>query len=191
MELRRYLGTATASGLPKHHWRLVASTPDQAEFVHGRLEGENGLRWLGLERVGGGWKVLGPFECFPSTLRDGNPATEWTLYPGAPAPDPSAESIVVGIHEQACTGGRNPISHLERPYVRYRKRTVLVMFWVEPLEGPHTCPGNPVGKFRLKLPGPLGNRRLLDGATYPPRRVEPGEDPYGYDLASRSAFLRQ
>lgn len=179
--LRRFLARSAATDIPKHHWRLVVKAGDRVEFVWGRLESEEGLLWLGFEKRGDGWGPEGPFQCVPSTFRSGNPATQWTLYPGLPAPDPFAESIVVAIHEQACTGGRDPIPHLERPYVHYGKKAILVTFWVERLEGPHTCPGNPVGRFLLKLPGPIGDRKLFDGETYPPRPVEPEEDPRNLD----------
>lgn len=175
--LRRFLARPAAAGIPKRHWRLAVKTGDRAEFVRGRLESENLLLWLGFAKRGDRWVSQGPLECVPSTFRKGNPAIQWTLHPDFPAPSPSDESIVVAIHEQACTGGRNPVRHLERPYVRYDKKAVLVIFWVERLEGAHTCPSNPIGQFRLQLPGPLGNRQLFDGETYPPRRVEFGEDP--------------
>lgn len=175
--LQGYLSTPAAAEVPKSGWRLFVQTNDRAEFLHGRLESEEGPLWLGFEKSGGPWQASGPYHCKPRTLRDGNRATEWTLYPDLPPPKPTDANVVVAIHEQACTGGRDPIHHLDGRHVRYGKRAVVVMLWLEPLEGPHTCPGNPVGRLTLDLPGPLGDRQLYDGATYPPRRVEYGEDP--------------
>lgn len=187
-ELRHFL--ASTDGVPKRGWRPLARTSERAEFVHGRLD--EGLLWLGLDLDSYRWIGGGPLECEPRSFRNGNPAQPWFFDLDAPAPDPSAESVTVAIHEQACTGGRNPITHLERPvYTRYGKRAIVVIFWTERLEGPHSCPGNPIGRLELKLPGPVGDRKLFDGSTYPPRRVKAGEDPrYPWTL-SRSAFLRQ
>lgn len=113
----------------------------------------------------------------PPTSHEGYRLIAWTLDPDEPTPEASSRSIVVAVHERACTGGRNPIPHLQRPEVRYLKRTVVITLWIDELEGPHTCPGNPIGHLRVKLPGPLGARQLYDGSSDPPRKVEPGEDP--------------
>jgi hypothetical protein len=108
---------------------------------------------------------------------DGFRPIQWILYPDEPLPDSASTKVVVAVHESSCTGGRDPIPHLQRPEVRYLKAAVVVTLWIEVLEGPHTCPGNPVGQLEVKLPGPLGNRQLYDGSTDPPRKVKPGEDP--------------
>ena len=86
--------------------------------------------------------------------------------------------MVVAVHEMACTGGRDPIPYLQRPEVSYLKKTVVVTLWIEELGGGiHSCPANPIGRLRVKLPDPLGARQLYDGSSDPPRKVEPGEDP--------------
>jgi hypothetical protein len=113
----------------------------------------------------------------PSPSHEGYRPIEWHLYPGEPSPGPSSRSIVVAVHEAACTGGRDPIPHLQGPEVSYQRGAVVITLWIEVLEGPHTCPGNPIGRLEVKLPGPLGARQLYDGSTDPPRKVEPGEDP--------------
>jgi hypothetical protein len=101
----------------------------------------------------------------------------WTLYPDEPLPDPDSRSIVVAVHERNCAGGRDPIRHLQRPEVDYLRKRVIVSLWIEKIEGPATCPSNPIGRLRVKLPGRLGARKLYDGSSDPPRRVKPGEDP--------------
>ena len=52
---------------------------------------------------------------------------------------------------------------------------VLVTFGVRPLPGDQECPGNPPTPVLVVLPGPLGDRQLLDGATLPPR--QPAAEP--------------
>lgn len=111
----------------------------------------------------------------PPVSHEGFRPIKWFLHPDDPAPEPASRSIVVAVHEMACTGGRDPISHLQRPEVSYLKETVVITLWIEELEGLHTCPSNPTGHLRVKLPGPLGARQLYDGSSDPPRKVEPGE----------------
>jgi hypothetical protein len=108
---------------------------------------------------------------------EGHIRIRWVLDPDTPPPGPASESIVVAVHERGCTGGRNPIPYLQRPEVRYLKQAVVITLWIEVLEGFATCPGNPIGRLEVKLPGPLGARQLYDGSTDPPRKVEYGEDP--------------
>ena len=114
-------------------------------------------------------------SALPLVSHDGFRPIKWVLDPEEPAPTRTSKSIHVAIHERACTGGRNPIPHLQRPEVRYLKQAVVITLWIEVLEGPHTCPGNPIGRLKVKLPAPLGPRQLYDGSADPPRRVKPGD----------------
>jgi hypothetical protein len=101
----------------------------------------------------------------------------WTLYRTESPPPPASRSIVVAVHERGCAGGRNPIPYLQRPEIDYLRKRVVITLWIEKLEGLATCQGNPIGRLRVKLPGPLGARKLYDGSSEPPRRVRPGEEP--------------
>lgn len=118
-----------------------------------------------------------PPEGGPPVSHEGFRRIDWTLHPEASPPGPTSRRIVVAVHELECTGGRDPIPHLLPPEVRYLRGAVVITLWIEVLKGPHTCPGNPVGRLAVKLPGSLGSRQLYDGSSNPPRRVEPGEDP--------------
>lgn len=113
----------------------------------------------------------------PPVSHEGFRLIKWFLHSDDPAPEPASRSLVVAVHEMACAGGRNPIPYLQRPEVSYLKGAVVITLWIEELQGLHTCPANPVGHLRVRLPGPLGARQLYDGSSDPPRKVEPGEDP--------------
>jgi hypothetical protein len=129
-------------------------------------------------------------NCAPSPAsHEGFKPIRWVLDPDEPTPDPASRSIVVAVHELACTGGRNPIPYLQRPEVRYLRKAVVITLWIEEIDGPATCPGNPTGRLQVKLPGPLGARQLYDGSTDPPRKVEPGEDPRGRYSTSTSSTM--
>jgi hypothetical protein len=100
----------------------------------------------------------------------------WVLHPDEPDPGRNSTTVVVAVQEGACASGRNPIPFLDKPEVDYLKRAVVIRLWIHPPEGVNTCQGNPIGRLEVDLPGPLGKRRLYDGASDPPRRVKPGED---------------
>lgn len=114
----------------------------------------------------------------PATSHDGYRRIEWTLDPNQPPPSSSSKAVFVAVHETSCTGGRDPIPHLQSPEIRYSRAAVVVTLWIEELHGPQTCPGNPVGHLRISLEGTLGNRQLYDGSTDPPHRPKTGEYPY-------------
>lgn len=126
------------------------------------------------EAAGVDWLRPTLVTCPPD--HDGTWPIPWTLYTGE-APPPDARSILVAVHERACTGGRNPIPHLDAPEVKYRDNAIVISLWIHPPEGAQFCPGNPIGKLKVHLPGPVGARKLYDGSSEPPRKVRPGEDP--------------
>lgn len=170
--LRRFLKEPGWGWIPKRHWRLIAKNAHWAEFVQGRLEAKMEPSWLGFGKRRGKWKWAGSGGCEPRTLRHGLPAAEWTLFPEAP-PSPGSEELVVGISEIACSSGTNPLSRLQVPEVRYTEDAAFVTFWVRPRRGAQTCQGISPTRYVLKLPGPLGERTLYDGGTYPPHEVRP------------------
>jgi hypothetical protein len=118
-----------------------------------------------------------PFVWAAEPAHDGYAPIAWTLYPGTSVPKPTSRSIVIAVHENRCASGRNPIPYLQRPEVSFRRKAVLITLWIEVGEGFATCQGNPVGRLKVSLPKPLGDRRLYDGSSNPPRKVKPGEDP--------------
>jgi hypothetical protein len=57
------------------------------------------------------------------------------------------------------------------PIVVYGEAAVLVAYAVAKRPGGQECPSNPPLEVVLELAEPLGERALLDGATFPPRDV--------------------
>jgi hypothetical protein len=109
--------------------------------------------------------------------QEGLRAIKWVLDPNQPLPKPRSRSVAVAVHENACTGGRDPVPYIRRHEVRVSSKAVVITLWIEVREGFATCPGNPVGHLRVRLPRALKHRQLYDGAEKPPRKVKPGEDP--------------
>jgi len=141
------------------------------------------------------WLRAGITKCDAEPKHEGAVPIRWVLYPGEPLPGPNSNKVVVAVHELSCAGGRNPIPFLDKPEVDFLKRAVVIRLWIHPPEGANTCQGNPIGRLEVDLPHRLGERKLFDGSSNPPRRVKPGEDPIRFrprgQADSRSAFLRQ
>lgn len=173
--LRRFLREPGWGWIPKHHWRLVARNRNLAEFVQGRVSShiEREMSALSFRRAKGIWKWAGSGGCIPRTVRNHFPAAEWMLDEESPAPQASAEGITVRVEERSCSSGEQPYSRLQVPEIRYTDTAAFITFWVTPRRGIQTCEGILPEPYELKLPAPLGNRRLFDAGTYPPRLIEP------------------
>jgi hypothetical protein len=173
--LRRFLREPGWGWIPKRHWRSLGRNSNVAEFVQGRVSsrGEREMSWLGFFKQKGKWKWGGSGGCIPRTVRSGVSAAQWDLY-DEKTPPPDTETLVVGIEEIACHGFQDSLERLQTPEVRYTPTAALITFWVRPIEGGATCPAPPPSRYELNLPGPLGDRKLYDAGTYPPRPIKPG-----------------
>ena len=84
-----------------------------------------------------------------------------------------AKSIGGFIRELGCAGGKSPEGRIIGPRIEYGADTVTVTFGVT--KDPGDCPSNPKYSITIFLAEPLGNRKVLDGGSTPPRDalVEP------------------
>lgn len=128
---------------------------------------------IGLERDNGRWEATGWGDCnlAPVLERDSSFAEVSAPRDGL---DRTSTSVEVGVTEQECTGARNPLPHLHEPFVVESQDTVTVYWTSTPPTGANTCPGNPMVSRDLQLEAPLGERRLLDGSSYPAREIGAG-----------------
>ena len=99
-------------------------------------------------------------------MRDGNPASEWRLDPGADPPTGAAPRLRVLVTESHCASGRTAEGRIEPPDVFYVRDEVRLVAYVTRLRGTQTCPGNPPTPAVFVLPEPIGDRRLVDGGQY-------------------------
>jgi hypothetical protein len=170
LALRRYLDEGLYPQLPTKFWRQVAASPGRVSFSSGRLE--QGLFWLtAAETSPGQWSIVGNVdECGARSIRDGEAAIDWALAKGQKL-DRETRRIEVELHPSgACDGGR---SHNDAAQPRFRRtgRKLVLTIWLKPLPpGNYTCKRRREGPLSLRLPGPLGDRRLWDGGSFPPRR---------------------
>lgn len=156
----------------KRDWRLLAEEGGRAEFGSGRLPDE--MEWIVVERERGRWDASGYASgCEPASMRRGLEAITWTLAP-QPRLRPRTRSILVELGSGECSSGRPQAPRLQKPEFREQNGALLMSLWLRPLPpGFYTCEGIIEPPVRIKLPEPLGERRLLDGGTYPPRVPKP------------------
>jgi hypothetical protein len=169
LALRRYLDENLSPQIPKRFWRLVVATETRAEFAIGRLS--QGPLWLAFDLADGQWRPAGlPGYCTPRTLRDGRTPTAWTLAPSQRLGKRTTR-VAVNLHDGRCRDRRTLASLAEAPEFQQVGGRLVMRIWLESLPpGPHTCPKRKhEPPLVVKLPGRLGDRKLYDGRTYPPR----------------------
>ena len=96
-------------------------------------------------------------------------AAAWWVNPRAAPLPPTATSIPALIREQACAGGQSPEGRVVDPTVFSSPDAILITVSVRRRTGGQDCPGNPQFPIEIPLPQALGDRKLLDGSTIPPR----------------------
>lgn len=93
----------------------------------------------------------------------------WWIDPGSVPVPPASRDIKAVINEEACASGQSPEGRVLDPMIFSGKDAVLVTFLVRRRPGGQDCQANPKFPFEFTLPEPLGDRKLLDGSTIPPR----------------------
>ena len=95
--------------------------------------------------------------CAPSR---GDPAIWELVDPGTVST--TSTSLSIGVTRLGCSSGvtGQPL----KPRVTYEDQRVVIVAEVEPHIDGGRCPGNPSVPVVLKLPEPVGDRDLVDGA---------------------------
>ena len=173
--LREHLasGGPEVDGLPNLGWIHVGGTPVLADYVARNAAGE--MVFVTVQQDAGAWLASGWGGCRPTAVVEGMSLATWAFPPGAPPPDPASTSFTALVTERACTGGTEMGARLQPPRIAYGDTTVTVLFAAVPLPGGHDCPGNPSAEVEVELQEPLGDRRLVDGAYFPP--ADPAAEP--------------
>lgn len=152
-------------------YRFLASTDDLVVLGLGAWTTSGPVRgaaWTAtLELDGGEWDFLGFGDCqLERQYAEGHARVDV-----ATAERSGPHRLRLGIVEQDCTSGRDPLPYLHEPAVVESEEAVTVYFSSEPVRGGASCQGNPEASYTLELDEPLGDRVLLDGSTYPLRQV--------------------
>ncbi len=160
--------------LPDSGWTLLGEDETGAAFI--APGGDTGLLTVSLDHVGRVWAVNGWGDCQPMrVLPPGLGDATWALPPEA-AIGPATTEFVALVTERDCASGSPSVGRVVGPDILLLEDRVLVTFGVRPLGGDaQTCQGNPATPVSVVLPEPLGDRKLLDGSTLPPR--DPTAEP--------------
>jgi hypothetical protein len=144
-------------------WRLLVRTQRLVVFASGNLPR---VAIAALERGHHGWEYAGSGSgCAPYVVRHGIEASSWRLDPAYPPPAPSDTVLHLLVTEINCAGAQPADGRIQRPTLLVRPKAITVTYFVEPLGGFQTCPGNPPAAVELSLPEPLGDRALFGGQT--------------------------
>jgi hypothetical protein len=168
--LRTLLADPNADDLlPQTGWRLAVAERDGAVFIADLPGGDVPFAEVSVRQEEGVWRVAGYGHCRPTAdVGPGLGLAEFRVAPGMEL-RPEITELDVLVTERACNSGEDASGRIVEPAIIVDATTVTVVFGVAPRSGNHTCPSNPETPFILRLPEPLGDRHLLDGAPVPPR----------------------
>jgi hypothetical protein len=110
------------------------------------------------------WEWIGSGSCRLRAWRDGETAVPWWVADENTI-DGTTTKVGVRVQEENCASGKNAAGRIERLWVFYGNKRIVVTYFVKPLTGGQTCQGNPSTPAVLRLEEPVGDRRLIDGAT--------------------------
>jgi hypothetical protein len=154
--------------LPDSGWTFVGRDATHAEYVTDG--GDQGFFSVTLAKEVGPWQVTGWGGCSPMrVLPEGVGNASWAVAPGQSI-GPATMRFEALVTEQACASGRSSEGRVVGPDILEVDDEMLVTFGVRSLPGDQECPGNAPTRVVIVLPEPLGDRRLLDGSTLPPRQ---------------------
>jgi hypothetical protein len=167
--LRRFLRHPVIPWVPRHNWRLLYEDGRAAEFISSPLSSasERAPEALLFERRAGHWKWTGSGPCLPASVVDGHPAVFWDLPEDHAKLTPETTEIEVNLGPGECASGRSQ-NKRAHPVFSELEGALLLTIWLTPVHGGQTCIGLIEPPLKVELPGPLGDRPLYDGGTYPP-----------------------
>lgn len=176
--------------VPARHWRLLAETETNAEFASGRLSSSHGPVTMSFELEDGRWRWSGLSSgCEPASIVDELRAVTWTLAVDKPRPAPGDRHLWINLGPGECSGGRSQNARARKPVLWRIDKKLMMAMTLKPLPpGGYTCQGLAEPPLKVRLPEPVGESRLFDGATYPPHEVV---REWGRERAARHRAARR
>jgi hypothetical protein len=148
-------------------WRELARTDDEVLF--GRGLPPQLLTVAATRGVRNRWSPLGASNARPlRAVRDGVRASSWRLDPTY-EPGSDALELRILVTERTMATGTPAASRLLAPDLYLDEQRAVLRVYVRPLEGYVGRTGKHETPVIVRLPEPLGARRLVDGALYEPR----------------------
>jgi hypothetical protein len=165
--LRALLATPAGQILPASGWRLVSESASQVMFLAARTGGSE--MPFGSARFvlgSGGWVPISWGDCRLAALPPlGYGIANWTLDPAVTL-TPATTDLHILVDELQCHGLSDAAGRIAVE-ARVSGASLVLTSFVRSLNGPQTCPGTPPTPYVVHLDQPLGNRTVLDGATWP------------------------
>jgi hypothetical protein len=144
-------------------WREAARTDEEVLFAAGRMPR---LVTVSVRRERRDWSCVAVSSGRPlRATRDGIRASGWRLDPTREL-DPADRELRILVTEQTWAGGRWADDRLLAPDLYIGADELVVTTFVTPRQGYQVRSPNPETPARIVLPGPVGSRRVLDGALY-------------------------
>jgi hypothetical protein len=158
-------------GFPKSGWRLVSEDAELAVFVAGLPSAAAfPLQFLTVALKEGQWKLNSSGTCQLRSVLPAGQVVTWDLAREQPGLHPETRYVRINLGAGSCDGGASQNDRARKPTFRQIGHNVLMTMSLEPLPpGVYTCIGIIDPPMTVRLPGRLGTRTLLDGASYPPR----------------------
>jgi hypothetical protein len=143
-------------------FRVAYRDDDRVLFLEAG-EREGPFVFLEVEREGLAWSRAGFGGC---PLRGDRPAgygiATWSFDPAYPKPKSNSRTLHLIATEGACASGQSPIGRMAPAFVFLEPRLVRVELFVKHRSGGQDCQGNPPTQVSLRLPLPLGERKVRD-----------------------------
>jgi hypothetical protein len=146
-------------------WRVAARTDEEVLFTRGRPPRLVTVA-VRQDSKRGAWTCLAVSTGRPlRATREGIRASGWRLDPTR-EPDPAHSELRLLITEQTWAGGMRADSRLLAPDLHLGDEELVLRAFVTPRPGFQVRSPNPETPARVVLPGPLGRRRVIDGALF-------------------------
>lgn len=157
--------------LPRTGWRLLDRDDDRVTFG---AEDAGGLTVVSLRPDGDRWVFSGSVHGCADLMVI--PPEGWSSAVWWPDPDRElgdGHVLHVLATDRNCASGMPTADRLRPPTISIADDSIAITFTARPLSGIQTCQGHPPTPYRIELDEPVGDRKLLDGAFWPPRPPEP------------------
>lgn len=144
-------------------WRALASTDDEILYAKGRPPQ---LLTVAVTRRGNRWAVLGVSNSRPlRAVRQGSRASSWRLDPDFPT-SPQSTDIHILVTEQSRATGMLADDRMLAPDIHLDAQQVMLRLYVQPIQGYTGPTKRHETAVIVRLPEPLGEREIVDGALY-------------------------
>ena len=166
--IRPFLEGGEGAFWPQEDWRVLHRTDDHVLLVYSDPPGEGPrIAFMDVDKEGDEWRWGGSSmgdECpLAVALSDRLGVVDWRVDPAAGPLTPESTVIHVLVTGRQCSDGQPLGDRLLGPQVVVTHTEVLVAFAAQPLNGAHTCPGNPEESVTIELSGPVGTRVVANG----------------------------